>query len=72
MPDRLLTVAEVAQVLRLNPETVRRWLRQGRLHGISLGSDRGGWRVRESDLQRLVEGAPAGLSAPVATTDSGD
>ncbi len=54
MDDRLLTVAEVARMLRLNPETVRRWLRQGRLAGISLGSDRGGWRVRESGVRRLL------------------
>ncbi len=66
MDDRLLTVAEVAELLRLNPETVRRWLRQGRLPGTSLGSDRGGWRVRESDVQRLLA---AGERWPARTAD---
>ena len=52
--DPLLTVREVADRLRLKPETVRRWLRSGRLRGISLGSDHAGWRVRESEVRRLT------------------
>ncbi len=54
--DRLLTVQEVADRLRLKPETIRRWLRSGKLRGISLGSDHAGWRVREGDLERLLGG----------------
>jgi excisionase family DNA binding protein len=61
--DRLLTVAEVAERLRLKPETVRRWLRSGRLRGISLGSDHAGWRVRESEIERLLSGEPQGKRA---------
>jgi excisionase family DNA binding protein len=56
--DRLLTVQEVAERLRLKPETVRRWLRSGRLRGISLGSDHAGWRVRESEVQKFLGGDP--------------
>lgn len=54
--DRLLTVAQVAERLQANPETVRRWLRQGRLPGVQLGGDRLGWRVRESDIEAFVQG----------------
>ena len=43
--DRLLTVQEVAERLRINPETVRRWLRQGKLEGVMLGGDRAGYRI---------------------------
>ncbi len=66
MDDRLLTVAEVADRLRLNPETVRRWLRHGKLAGISLGSDRGGWRVPASELRRLTGAIdqPSPISPP--------
>ena len=53
--DRLLTLAELAERLRLKPEAVRRWLRSGRLRGISLGSDHAGWRVRESEIERLLD-----------------
>ncbi|MBI3978269.1 MAG: helix-turn-helix domain-containing protein [Chloroflexi bacterium] len=52
--DRLLTVAQVAERLQVNPETVRRWLRSGRLRGILLG-DRAGYRVGASELRRFVE-----------------
>jgi excisionase family DNA binding protein len=53
-PDRLLTVADIAERLRLNPETVRRWLRDGRLRGIRLGERRAGWRVSERDLAAFL------------------
>jgi excisionase family DNA binding protein len=51
--DRLLTVAEVADYFRVEPESVRRWLREGKLLGINLG--RGpGWRVRVGDLDAFI------------------
>lgn len=51
--DRLLTVVEVAKYFRVDPESVRRWLREGKLLGINLG--RGpGWRIRVGDLQTFV------------------
>jgi len=51
--DRLLTVFEVAQYFRVEPESVRRWLREGKLLGINLG--RGpGWRIRLGDLEAFI------------------
>lgn len=51
--DRLLTVAEVAEYFRVEPESVRRWLREGKLLGINLG--RGpGWRIRLGDLEAFI------------------
>jgi excisionase family DNA binding protein len=51
--DRLLTVGEVATYFRVDPESVRRWLREGKLLGINLG--RGpGWRIRVADLHTFV------------------
>jgi excisionase family DNA binding protein len=52
--DRLLTVHEAAKRLRLNPETIRRWLRDGRLRGVWLGSDKAGWRISEQDLDAFI------------------
>ena len=49
-----LTVAEVAEQLRVYPGTVKRWLRDGKLVGVSLG-DRAGWRIAEEDLQTFLE-----------------
>ena len=52
--DRLLTVEEVAEQLRASVHTVRRWLRQGRLHGILPGGDRMGYRIRQSEVRRFL------------------
>jgi excisionase family DNA binding protein len=58
--ERWLTVAQVADVVQVHPETVREWLRVGKLPGTLL-SRRAGWRVREGDVQRFLAG---GLGAP--------
>ena len=50
-----LTVAEVADRLKVYPGTVKRGLREGRLVGVSRG-DRAGWRIAESDLERFLAG----------------
>ena len=52
--DRLLTVPDVAGRLGLNPETVRRWLRSGRITGVRLGGDKAGWRITERDLTKFI------------------
>lgn len=57
--DRLLTVQQVADRLQIHPETVRRWLREKRLHGTKLGSNRSGFRISESEVNRLVAGGEA-------------
>lgn len=51
--DLLLTVAEVAEKLRVKPDTVRIWLREKRLNGIHLG-DRAGWRIEREELDRFI------------------
>ena len=50
----LLTVQQVADYLQIHPETVRKWLREGRLIGINLGGI-AGWRVHRDDLKRFVD-----------------
>jgi excisionase family DNA binding protein len=52
--ERLLTVREVAERIRSSPETVRRWLRQGKLRGFRPGGTKLGYRVPESELQRFL------------------
>ena len=52
--DRLLTVPEVAKQMRSSEETVRRWLRSGRLRGFQPGGTRLGWRVTESEIRRFM------------------
>lgn len=59
MADRetMLTVEEAADRLRVHAETVRRWLRSGRLRG-NLLSERAGYRIPASEVERLLTGQP--------------
>jgi len=54
--EPMLTVPEVAERLRLNPETVRVWLRQGKLKGVRLGGTKAGYRIPASEVTRLLRG----------------
>ncbi len=55
--ERLFTVTEVAEKLRTSEETVRTWLREGRLGGLRIGGKRTGWRISESDLAAFLQRA---------------
>ncbi|MCA1646782.1 MAG: helix-turn-helix domain-containing protein [Chloroflexi bacterium] len=67
--NELLTVQEVAARLKMNPETVRRWLRDGKLQGYLLGGDRGGYRVAESDLKEFMAGRRTAAEGQVLEAD---
>ncbi|HLI24211.1 MAG TPA: BldC family transcriptional regulator [Acidimicrobiales bacterium] len=52
-PDALLTPAEVAALFRVNPKTVTRWARAGKITAIrTLGGHR---RFRASEIRRCME-----------------
>lgn len=63
--DAVLKVPEVAKRLRVTTETVRRWLRDGELRGVRF-SDRGGWRVMASEVERKLRGDDAPKMAEAA------
>ena len=49
---RIFCVKEIAELFHISPETVKRRLRERKLHGFKLfGKD---WNVREADLQRDI------------------
>ena len=53
--ERLLTPAEVASMFRVDPKTVTRWAKAGKLSSIrTLGGHR---RYRESEIRGLIEGS---------------
>jgi excisionase family DNA binding protein len=59
-----LTVAEVAELLRLNQQTVRNWIDQGALPALRVGRR---VRIKRSDLDRLLtDGYNAGSHAAAA------
>ena len=51
------TVAELAERLRLNQQTLRNWIDQGSLPAVRIGRR---VRVLNSDFERLVAGDAAG------------
>lgn len=55
--ERLLTLREAAEVLRLNPRTVREYISRGELEGRIIGRR---WRFRRADLDAFFENAPRG------------
>lgn len=49
--DEFLTVAEVAEILKLNQQTVRNWIDQGSLRALRVGRR---VRIRREDFQALI------------------
>lgn len=54
--EDLLTVSEVARLLRVDPTTVRRWIKDGTLEALSLPhkANRNSYRVKKSTLEKLL------------------
>jgi excisionase family DNA binding protein len=52
MPDKMFSVEEIADELRVNPETVRVWIRSGELVAYSLGK---GYRISRADLDDFIK-----------------
>ena len=52
-PEQLLTPSEVAAMFRVNPKTVTRWARAGKISAIrTLGGHR---RFKASEIQKYLE-----------------
>ena len=49
----LLTVNEIATILKLEPQSVRMNLRAGAIKAFRLND--GGWRVKAEDLEKFIE-----------------
>lgn len=53
-PEPMLTPSEVAKILRVDPKTVTRWAKAGKLRAIrTIGGHR---RYYEADIRALLEG----------------
>lgn len=53
--EKLLTLREAAAVLRMNPRTLRAYMRRGEIEGRVIG---GRYRFRRTDLDHFFEDAP--------------
>lgn len=54
--NELLTVSEVAEILRVDDTTVRRWVKQGALEAIILPhvNERQAYRIKRETLEKLL------------------
>ncbi|MBI4226170.1 helix-turn-helix domain-containing protein [Candidatus Roizmanbacteria bacterium] len=51
---KLLRIREAAEMLGVNPETLRRWDREGKLKAVKV-STRGDRRYKIDDIQKFIE-----------------
>ncbi|NLO87415.1 MAG: helix-turn-helix domain-containing protein [Firmicutes bacterium] len=58
---KLLTPEEAAKRLAVSPETVKKWLRMGKLNGVKVSVL---WRVREEDLEYFIQIRTAPILQP--------
>ena len=59
--ETYLTVAEVAETLKLNQQTVRNWIDQGSLPALRVGRR---VRIKRSDFERILAESYSAGSAP--------
>lgn len=52
MEDKLYTAAQVAQRLSLSTETIRRYVRQGKLQSLKVGQQ---LRITEAQIQEFIK-----------------
>jgi len=49
--DKLLTIKEVAKILRVSERSVNRYIESGKLKASKIGQ----WRIKQSDLNKFLE-----------------
>ncbi|MGD0969930.1 MAG: helix-turn-helix domain-containing protein [Desulfobaccales bacterium] len=72
MTEKLLTPEDAAKILVVEAETVRSWLRDGKLKGVKMGRL---WRVKESDLGEFLKSlaqGPISVGASIHLADQED
>ena len=58
----MLTVPEAARRAGRNPETIRRWIREGKLRARKVGTQH---VLEEADLAAVLQGSASGGSMPL-------
>ena len=56
MPEKFYTAEELADYLKVDGQTVRAWIRAGKVKAVKFGRS---WRIADDELKRIVtEGVP--------------
>lgn len=68
--EKMLTMVEAAKRMGVHKATVRRWAKAGKMKGAFRLGDFGHWRIRESDLDKLMAGRQAAGESGQGTASS--
>jgi PTS system nitrogen regulatory IIA component len=52
LPEKLMTLAEVAEYLQIKERTIYQWAQQGKIPGFKLGNI---WRFKRDDIELWIE-----------------
>lgn len=55
LEEKYYDVKQVAKVVELSEETIRRYIRSGKISAVRMGR---GFRIYESDLNKFIENLP--------------
>jgi excisionase family DNA binding protein len=53
MAEDILTISEVAKMLRVSEDTIRRMIDDGKLPAFKA---RGNWRIRREEVEKIIRG----------------
>ena len=67
--NEILTLEEVAEYLRLTPQTIYKWAQERRIPAVKLGKE---WRFRRSILDRWLDEQMVGDNSGFAHLREGD
>ncbi|MFD2926291.1 helix-turn-helix domain-containing protein [Halobacillus naozhouensis] len=50
--SKMLTIDDLCEILQLRPNTIRNYLKEGKIRGSKFGRE---WRVKQEDLDKFIE-----------------
>lgn len=71
LQEKMLTVNEVAELLSVHPNTIRRWERQGHLKSYRLGP-KGNLRFKKTEISNFIESAGSQLNTKTTGLKPGE
>lgn len=61
MTEQTYTTKEVAELMRVHPLTVIRWIKAGKLQGLRVGGGKSHYRISKAEVERLTGAVAHGV-----------